>query len=323
MKTLSKQTTQNFPFGGFRGLLLLLFLLSGTGGLSAAVTVTPLSVDYSTKKVTFKVSWTGTAASNRVWIWVDFCPVSGNSPGTFAKAVISGATATAGSIDAASLNGRGFYVTANPSTVTATLSNAAGQFNWCAYGSDFPPNAIDNSGGGYDLKGTPPFIITTTADTETVNANTYSGGAITAITDATGCPGLLCGKNGESAGLLNCCVPGTTNCNGTCKTIGTYTTNDGACAGTCHTAYVQLRDQCGNVMTAQYATRPDDSCNNSCTSTPNASCLTTYQNYTTAGACTSTKANTCAVYCYGTQFTYYTILTQGEGARSCLCYCCN
>ncbi|MDR3133823.1 MAG: hypothetical protein LBU42_07350, partial [Prevotellaceae bacterium] len=97
---------------------LLLFPLLGAGGLSAAVTVTPLSVDYSTKKVTFKVSWTGTAAANRVWVFVDLCPVAGTAPGTFEKAIISGATATAGSIDPASLNGRGFYVTTNPSTVT-------------------------------------------------------------------------------------------------------------------------------------------------------------------------------------------------------------
>ncbi|MDR3134445.1 MAG: hypothetical protein LBU42_10590, partial [Prevotellaceae bacterium] len=115
MKTLSKQ---NSPFGGFRGLLLLFFPLWGTGGLFAQATVTPLSVDYSTKKVTFKVSWTGTAANNRVWVFVDLCPVAGTSPGTFEKAIISGATATAGSIDPASLNGRGFYVTTNPSTVT-------------------------------------------------------------------------------------------------------------------------------------------------------------------------------------------------------------
>ncbi|MDR3185086.1 MAG: hypothetical protein LBT49_06760 [Prevotellaceae bacterium] len=233
MKTLSKQTTQNSPFGGFRGLLggfrgPLLLLLWGIGGLPAAfaqAVVTPLSVDYDRQQVTFRVAWSGTAANNRVWVWVDFCPVAGTSPGTFAKAVISGATATAGSIDPASLNGRGFYVTANPSTVTATLSNAVGRFNWCAYGSDFPPNAVDDGSGGYDLKGTPPFIVTTAAGTVEVNANTYSGGTITALTDATGCPGILCGKDGEAPGLLNCCATGTMNCNGTCLT------NCNSCAG--------------------------------------------------------------------------------------------
>ncbi|MDR0582184.1 MAG: hypothetical protein LBG31_04375, partial [Prevotellaceae bacterium] len=164
--------------------ILSLFALLASITASAAVTVTPLNVNYGTKTVTFRVSW-GTAANNRVWVWVDLCPIAGTTAGTFAKAVISGAAATAGSIDVATLNGRGFYVTTNPSTVTATLSNATGNFNWCAYGSDFPPNAIDYSSGGYALRGSPPFIITTSSGTTEVNANTFSGGTITALTDAT------------------------------------------------------------------------------------------------------------------------------------------
>jgi hypothetical protein len=187
--------------------------------------------------------------------------VTGTSPGTFAKAVISSPSATAGSIDDATLNGRGFYVTTNPSTVTAVLDNATGKFNWCVYGSDFPPNAKDNSSGGYDLKGSPPFVINNTIEW---NASTYSGGVITALTDATGCPGVWCGKNGETAGLLNCCVPGTTNCSGTCKTNGTYTTQDGACAGTCNAAYVQLRDQCANVIDENVGTYTELNCASGC-----------------------------------------------------------
>ncbi|MDR0694609.1 MAG: hypothetical protein LBF81_04835, partial [Prevotellaceae bacterium] len=141
--------------------------------------------------------------------------------------------------------------------VTATLDNAAGKFNWCVYGSDFPPNAKDNSSGGYDLKGSPPFIINGTIEW---TANTYSGSEITALTDATGCPGVWCGKNGEAAGVLNCCVTGTTNCSGTCKTDGNYTTNDGTCTGSCNTAYVQLRNQCGEVVNAKYSTYTNSSC---------------------------------------------------------------
>jgi hypothetical protein len=192
---------------------------------SATVTVTPLDVNYGAKTVKFRVAWTGTAANNRVWVWVDLCPIAGTTAGTFAKAVISGATATAGSITTVAGNTRGFYVTANPSTVTATLSNATGKFNCCVYGSDFPPNAIDNSSGGYALRGSPPFIITTSSGTTAVSAKTYSGGTITALTDATGCPGVLCGKDGETAGLLNCCVTGITNCSGMCMS------NCQSCAG--------------------------------------------------------------------------------------------
>ncbi|MDR0582069.1 MAG: hypothetical protein LBG31_03795, partial [Prevotellaceae bacterium] len=75
-----------------------LFALLASITASAAVTVTPLDVNYGTKTVTFRVSWTDTPYNNRVWVWIDLCPVSGTSPGTFAKAVISGAAATAGSI---------------------------------------------------------------------------------------------------------------------------------------------------------------------------------------------------------------------------------
>jgi hypothetical protein len=228
---------------------------------SATVTVTPISVDYPNKKVTFRVAWTGTPANNRVWVWVDLCPVAGTSPSAFAKAVISAATGSG--VVGGTLNERGFYVNVNGATVTATLSNATGKFNWCAYGSDFPPNA-SNSGSSYILKGSPPFIITTAAGTAAVSAKTYTGGSITALTDATGCPGVLCGKNGESAGLLNCCETGTTNCSGTCTTTGTYTTNDGACTGACHTAYVKQKDQCGTVLNAQYTTYANNNCTTGC-----------------------------------------------------------
>jgi hypothetical protein len=247
---------------------------------SATVTVTPLDVNYGTRTVKFSVAWTGTAANNRVWVWVDLCPVTGTTAGTFAKAVISGAAATAGSIATVAGNTRGFYVTANPSTVTATLSNATGQFNWCAYGSDFPPNAIDNSSGGYALKGSLPFVITTSSGTTEISVKTYSGGTITALTDATGCPGVLCGKNTEPAGLLNCCAYGTTNCSGTCKTNTTYTIS-GNCTS-CGYRQLLTYNQCGLIAEA---TTPDATCTSGCP------CA----DYTYASA--SVCANNCKVWC--------------------------
>jgi hypothetical protein len=162
-------------------------------------------------------------------------------------------------MEAASLNGRGFFVTASPSTVTATLTNATGRFNWCAYGSDYPPNAVE-SGGVYTLRGTPPFVLTTASGTAEVNTKTYSGAAITALTDATGYPGVFCGKDGEAPGVLNCCVTGTIDCNGTCKTTGTYTQNDGACAGQCNLAYVRQFNQCGELLSATYSTYTNTGC---------------------------------------------------------------
>ncbi|MDR3134429.1 MAG: hypothetical protein LBU42_10505 [Prevotellaceae bacterium] len=197
-------------------ILFFFALLAGVTA-SANVYITPLSTDYTNKTVTFRVEWTGDVANNRVWVFVDLCPVDGTTSGTFTKAVISGATHTAGGIDASTLPGRGFYVTANLTTVSVTLSNATGQFNWCAYGSGFPPNAKDDGSGGYILRGSLPFTITTTSGALEVPTYGYTGGVVTALTDATGEPGILCGGENESAGLLGCCKAGLVNCDGTCK----------------------------------------------------------------------------------------------------------
>jgi uncharacterized protein (TIGR02145 family) len=177
--------------------ILFLFALLASITASAAVTVTPLSVDYPNKKVTFSVSWIGMAVNDRVWVWIDLSPITGTSPGTFEKAKISEATATAGSITTVSGNTRGFYVTASPSTVTATLDNASGKFNWCVYGSDAPPNVTANN-GTYTLYGTPPFILTAAGGTatQTVATTTIATSAVTitpvTLTDQTGCPGVFC-----------------------------------------------------------------------------------------------------------------------------------
>jgi hypothetical protein len=70
--------------------LFFFFIMLVSITASAVVKVTPLSVDYANKQVTFEVEWSGTPtpANNRIWVWVDLCPVSGTSPGTFAKADI-------------------------------------------------------------------------------------------------------------------------------------------------------------------------------------------------------------------------------------------
>jgi uncharacterized protein (TIGR02145 family) len=152
------------------------------------------------QKVTFSVSWTGTPYNNHVWVWVDFCPVAGTSPGTFEKAVISAASVTSGNYT--DLNGRGFFVTANGATITATL-NASGKFSWCAYGSDYPPNVLANTNSSYTLAGTPPFklIASNGATSLTVSGTTIATSALTftpaTITDTTGYPGLWCPYTGS------------------------------------------------------------------------------------------------------------------------------
>jgi hypothetical protein len=297
--------------------LFFFFAMLASIVASATVTITPSSVNYSTRQVTFSVAWTGAAANDRVWVWVDLCPIVGASPSTFAKAVISAATGSG--IVAGTLNGRGFYVNVKGATVTATLSNADGKFNWCAYGSDFPPNAVETS-GTYTLKGSPPFIITVGASTTEVSARTYTGGTITALTDDTGCPGVLCGKNGETSGLLDCCVTGTTNCSGACTTTGTYTTNDGACTGACNTAYVQVRDQCGVVTHVNGGTYLETTCLAGCCSHTCAAPVgytPMYQPNEAAccSACDSVRNKE--------GYSNYKVEWKPVEAKNCICWLCN
>ena len=420
----------------------ILFFLALFAGItaSAAVKVTPLNANYSTQEVTFKVEWQNTSVpyNNRVWVWIDFCPVTGTTPATsFSTATVSNPTKTGGNGTITGATARGFFIeyanaTNAGTTVTATLSNAlAGQFNWCAYGSDYPPNAVTNAGGGYMLRGSKPFTINgaLSIDSETFGAGTciisiadltgrpdgfagtpditaasspavcyntaaslsatIDGGATTAMTytwtigsvvstttvpnkttgnltanttytvtarnandctsagtgkgtvtvlnpavptlgktantcagsaitfSASGgsgsygwsCSGFTCSGSGASqktptsagnftaqvrsvmaSGNVTCysnysagqtgtitapatngqtanscdCASGTTNCSGTCKTTGTYTTNDGACTGNCNEAYIVKYDQCGAVVDAKHGTYQNTTCNETC-----------------------------------------------------------
>ena len=175
---------------------------------SATVTVTPVSTDYAAQKVTFKVVWTNSPTApynNRVWVWIDFCPVTGTTPvNSFSTATISNPAKTGGNGTVTGATARGFFIeygaTNTGTTVTAVLSNASGKFNWCAYGSDYPPNATA-ANGTYTLKGTPPFIINGTT-TLGAGVKTYSGGCITSLTDPTGCPGII-NYTAISAGAIN------------------------------------------------------------------------------------------------------------------------
>jgi uncharacterized protein (TIGR02145 family) len=176
---------------------------------SATVTVTPISTDYATQKITFKVAWNSAPYNNRVWVWVDFCPVTGTVPATsFSTATVSNPTITGGNGSTATPTARGFFIvyssaTNAGTTVTATLNNApAGKFNWCAYGSDAPPRMLYLNSGTLTLGGTPPFVI---SDASGANTYTIPAGAKTVtlatllaavpvpayITDKTDCKGTL------------------------------------------------------------------------------------------------------------------------------------
>jgi hypothetical protein len=145
------------------------------------------------------VGWTSQTATNhrnKVWVFIDFQPVTSPTQiGAWQPATITGAVQkTAGTVSEQS--NRGFFLegtaTGFSSTVTVQLSNiSAAKFNWCAYATDYPPNATITT-AGYQLKGSPPFSITYNNGSVTITEDkTFSLGCINTLTDATGCPGLV------------------------------------------------------------------------------------------------------------------------------------
>ncbi len=171
--------------------LLLLMLCAHAGYAANCIATTRVSVNYKTQQVTFKLTWTGcngTTHLNKVWCFVDFQTVdAAGNKGAWKRATVSGAATVTNGTYAAG-NTTGFYVTGSngqSATVTVKLGNASGKFNWCAFATDYPPNAIMTN-GSYILKGTPPFTLNGTA---TVSQKKYNGNRITTITDATNNPG--------------------------------------------------------------------------------------------------------------------------------------
>jgi hypothetical protein len=59
-------------------IFLFFAMLAGITA-SAAVTITPLGTDYTANEIKFKVDWNAVPYDNKVWIWVDFCPITGSA----------------------------------------------------------------------------------------------------------------------------------------------------------------------------------------------------------------------------------------------------
>jgi hypothetical protein len=206
----------------------LLFTLSllplwGLGGLysfASAPTVTPITANYTNHTITFSVEWTTVPYNSQIWVIADYRKVEGTAPtGAWTPATVTSATKTAGTGSIATVVGkRGFWLsgttgTTGSATITATLGSMPALFNWCAYASDYPPNATMNN-GTYTLKGTPPFTIN---DTITESSKNFSGTCITSLTDRTDCPGII--NNNFTPGSIT-----TVSYNTLCSTAGTATT---------------------------------------------------------------------------------------------------
>ena len=260
---------------------------------NAAVTVTPLGVNYGTKTVTFKVAWTGTPYNNRVWVWVDLCPVTGTTPATsFSTTTVSNPAKSGGNGTITGATARGFFIeyanaTNAGTTVTAKLGNApTGQFNWCAYGSDSPPNATVNAGGGYTLKGTKPFTINGNL---LVNANTIGAGTcITSITDPTGrpdgfaTPTLAVATSNPAARCGAGAVTLSATASGGTTTAMTYTWIVGSSAA--RTTTTGSLSHSATVGSTAYSVTVTNA--NSCTSTAKTGTVTVHNNFA-AGAITT------------------------------------
>jgi hypothetical protein len=188
--------------------LFFLFAMIASVAASAQVTfVELLSANYTNKTVTFRVWWNAGSRNDthlsKVWVWVDYIKVNSNnttSGNSWTRAEISTVSGGATSYDGS--NRKGFWLEGNASTnysatLTAQLNITETKFNWCAYVSDYPPNAT-MANGTYTLKGTPPFTINGTI---TENGKKYSGACITSLTDATACPGII-SYSAFSAGAL-------------------------------------------------------------------------------------------------------------------------
>ncbi|MDR2361611.1 MAG: hypothetical protein LBD91_02665, partial [Prevotellaceae bacterium] len=182
-------------------LSVLALSMSTVWGQQSVVRIEQHGADYAVSTVTFRIYWDtqpdGDRHRDTVWLFVDYQPIAANgSLGAWTPATLSSPSVSpgAGAIVAGSLNGRGFYldgagINVFSSTVTVTLDGLSpgDRFNWCAYVTDYPPNATIGA-GAYDLHGTPPFVVN--GDTLGAGVRTYTG-CITALTDLTGCPGIV------------------------------------------------------------------------------------------------------------------------------------
>ncbi|MDR0694760.1 MAG: hypothetical protein LBF81_05635 [Prevotellaceae bacterium] len=230
-------------------LFTMLVSIATSAQRTTPVTIVNTKVDYSTKVVTFDLSWKGSDANHRdeVWVFVDIQPVTGaNTLGSWSPATLvpNSTTVTASSgnqyssltYTPVSNNTRGVWVegaaTNTASTFAATVKvklapATPDPFNACVYVTDYPPQAVAYSGGTYTLKGTQPFTITGNGTIQ--GGNKYAGSVITSMTDPTGCPGGVGRDEVHNGGT---CTSGLTAIGSYCRDLtadeATYTT----CSGT-------------------------------------------------------------------------------------------
>jgi hypothetical protein len=162
--------------------LYFIFLLLPLWGLSSAwaQSVILIGSDFTTGAVTFTVD---VGAATPTWVLVEYTTDPSPTSAIMSRATFTEALCTPSSAGTLAAEGRGFLLTSS-ATITAKLKDVSGRFSWCAYAFDTPPNAKVNPGGGYTLRGTPPFIVN--GDTLAAGVTTFGPGTcIESITDFT------------------------------------------------------------------------------------------------------------------------------------------
>jgi uncharacterized protein (TIGR02145 family) len=193
-------------------LLLMMLCLPIMLAAQNGVTVSGLAISAGT--VTFNVSWKNTGMpvpwSDTVWVFVDY-----NNNGVMERLLVTGATATAGTVTKISGNDKGVWVAGSARTngsfsATVTLLTAIKDIGGaCVYGSNYPPVGKYISATEISFTGTPPHEVvlersnksTYTATVGRDESLSISGGEfVLSFMDKTGALGII----------KYCTAPGTT-----------------------------------------------------------------------------------------------------------------
>ncbi len=199
--------------------LLSALLYAYTLSAENCVSVKQVKTDYKNNKVVVSITWSSSCTGditnhrNTVWLFVDYRPITnGIKSTTWTRATISAASAGT-VINSGSGKGVWIYGANTTQSATLTLSNMPSQYDWCAFATDYPPNAANYNNGVYTLRGTAPFVINSS---QTVTGKNYSGGIINTITDATGCSGWIERDVPTTSGTCN---PKSTLVKGYCRDL--------------------------------------------------------------------------------------------------------
>ncbi len=207
-------------------LLIMCTTLTYSIFASNCVSTRSVSVDYKNGLVTFELIWTACDNNihrNQVWVFIDYQEVKNGNPfGDWKPAVITDVYSlmpVTVSSQMVTGNSRGLWITGNNGTkATVTLrldkSKIPTQYKWCAFATDYPPNAAAYNNGTYTLQGTMPFYIN--GSTTPINSKKYSDGVVNSITDATGCSGWIERDVPTTSGV---CRSGLTLVNGYCRNL--------------------------------------------------------------------------------------------------------